>query len=299
MIPRANENVLVQGITGKQATFWSERMRAAGTTIVAGSSPGKGGATHLGIPVYDSACDAARAQRIDCSVLFTPPYATKAAVIDALDAGIATVVVLSEHVPVHDTMWFLADARERGRCVVGPNTAGLVTPGEASIGIMPGFSATIFAAGSVGVISRSGSLGTLVCLNLTRDGLGQSSFIGIGGDPIVGTTTREALIALDRDPRTDEVVLVGEVGGSMEEEAADYVARMTKPVVAFIAGRSAPPGRKMGHAGAIAHGSHGSGDSKVRVLRDAGAHVCESPSEIGAALIALRSGAAAPVRTSS
>lgn len=287
MILRARHTVLVQGITGKQATFWTERMRASGTQIVAGSSPGKGGTTHLGVPVYNSARDAALSHQIDFSVLFTPPYATKDAVTDALDAGISTIVVLSEHIPVHDVMWFLADARDRGARVFGPNTAGLVTPGEASLGIMPSLSTTIFAPGSVGVISRSGSLGTLVCLNLTRDGFGQSAFLGIGGDPFIGTTTRDALMMLDRDPHTDAIVLIGELGGSMEEEAAEYAASMNKPIAAFIAGRTAPPGRKMGHAGAIVDGSRGSGDSKVRALAAAGVSICETPSEIVPALRTL------------
>jgi len=284
MILRAQHAVLVQGITGKQATFWTERMRAYGTRVVAGSSPGKGGTTHQGVPVYGSAREAATEHALDFSVLFTPPLATKSAVADALDAGVRTIVVLAEHIPVHDVMWFLADARERGVQVFGPNTAGLVTPGEAFAGIMPGFSPTIFAPGPVGVISRSGSLGTLACLNLTRAGIGQSAFLGIGGDPIVGTSTREALRLLDADPRTTAVVLIGELGGSMEEEAAGDIALMRKPVVAFIAGRTAPPGRRMGHAGAIVAGSRGSGDSKVRALREAGAYVCESPSELGAAI---------------
>jgi len=287
MILRAHHTALVQGITGKQATFWTERMRASGTKIVAGSSPGKGGTTHLGVPVYNSAQDAARLHQIDFSVLFTPPYATKDAVTDALDAGISTIVVLSEHIPVHDVMWFLADARDRGARVFGPNTAGLVTPGEASLGIMPGLSKTIFAPGSVGVISRSGSLGTLVCLNLTRDGFGQSAFLGIGGDPFIGTTTRDALMMLDHDPRTDAIVLIGELGGSMEEEAAEYAATMKKPIAAFIAGRTAPPGRKMGHAGAIVDGSRGSGDSKVQALAAAGVSICETPSAIVPALRTL------------
>ena len=284
MILRAEHAVFVAGITGKQATFWTERMREAGTRIVAGSSPGKGGTTHLGIPVYGSARDAATSHKLDLGVLFTPPYATKDAVRDALDAGISTLVVLAEHIPVRDVMWFLADARDRGARIFGPNTAGLVTPGEASAGIMPGFSSTIFSPGSVGVISRSGSLGTLACLNLTREGIGQSAFLGIGGDPIIGTTTREALEMLNADSRTEAIVLIGELGGAMEEDAARDIAAMRKPVVAFIAGRTAPPGRRMGHAGAIVDGSRGTGDSKVGALREAGAFVCESPSEIGGAI---------------
>ena len=284
MIVRSQHAVLVQGITGKQATFWTERMRSCGTQIVAGSSPGKGGTTHLGVPVYHSAREAALAHRLEVSVLFTPPQATGQAVMDALGAGIATIVVLAEHVPVHDVMRFLAAARERGARVFGPNTAGLVTPGEACVGIMPGFSRAIFSPGHVGVISRSGSLGTLVCHNLVREGLGQSAFLGIGGDPIIGTTARDALVMLDNDPATRAVVLVGELGGSMEEVAAAYVATMRKPVVAFIAGRTAPAGRRMGHAGAIVDGGRSSGDSKVQALREAGAHVCETPSDIGPAV---------------
>jgi succinyl-CoA synthetase alpha subunit len=289
MILRAEHSVFVAGITGKQATFWTERMREAGTRVVAGSSPGKGGTTHLGVPVFDSARGAATSHQLDLGVFFTPPYATKDAVRDALDAGISTLVVLAEHIPVRDVMWFLAEARERGARIFGPNTAGLVTPGEASAGIMPGFSATIFAPGPVGVISRSGSLGTLACLNLTREGIGQSAFLGIGGDPIIGTTTREALKMLEADSRTDAIVLIGELGGSMEEDAALDIATMRKPVVAFIAGRTAPPGRRMGHAGAIVDGSRGTGDSKVGALREAGAFVCESPSEIGGAIRAALS----------
>jgi succinyl-CoA synthetase alpha subunit len=287
VIVRSQHGVLVQGVTGKQATFWTERMRACGTNVVAGSSPGKGGTTHAGVPVYDSAQSAAREWKIEVSVLFTPPQATLGAVGEALAAGISTIVVLAEHIPVRDVMRFLADARERGARVYGPNTAGLVTPGEASIGIMPGFSASIFAPGRIGVISRSGSLGTLACHNIVRAGFGQSAFLGIGGDPIVGTRALAALQLLDRDDKTDAVVLVGELGGSMEEEAAAYIATMRKPVVGFIAGRRAPPGRRMGHAGAIVEGTRGSGDSKVRALREAGARVCDTPSEIGPALSEL------------
>ena len=284
MIVRANETVLVQGITGKQASFWTEKMLACGTKIVAGSSPRRGGATVSGIPVYRSAVEAAKAHAIDCSVLFTPPLATLPAVLDALEAGIKKLVVLAEHCPVHDVMEFLAAARDANARIIGPNTAGVVTPGEAAVGIMPGFAASIFRPGSIGVISRSGSLGTLICLDIVRAGFGESAFIGIGGDPIVGTTTSEALRMLDEDARTRAVVIVGELGGTMEEEAAAYATTMRKPVVAFIAGRTAPTGRRMGHAGAIVTGKRGSGESKVRALRSAGAHVLESPSEVGPVL---------------
>lgn len=285
MIVRGDEAVLVQGITGKQGSFWTERMREVGTRVVAGVSPGRGGQQVGSVPVFNSVAEAVRAHpELVASVLFTPPLATAAAVLEAIRAGLKKLVVLAEHVPTHDTMAFLTEAREQGVQVVGPNTAGVVVPGQASVGIMPGFASNIFQPGRVGVISRSGSLGTLMCLNIVEAGFGQSAFIGIGGDPIIGTTTLEALRLLDQEPRTDAVVLVGEVGGSMEEEAAKYAATMQKPVVAFIAGRTAPPGKRMGHAGAIVMGRSGSGESKVAALAAAGARVLDTPSQLGAAL---------------
>lgn len=287
MIVRRDDTVLVQGITGKQARFWMERMLACGTSIVAGSSPGKQGERVGGIPVYDSAVEAGKHHDLSMSVLFTPPPATKAAVLDALTAGVRRIVVLTEHVPVHDVMEFLAEACACGAQIVGPNTAGLVTPGEASVGIMPGFAQNIFRPGTIGVASRSGSLGTLICLNIVRAGFGESAFIGIGGDPILGTTMLDAVKTFDDDPRTKAVVIVGEVGGVMEEEAAAYVKTMRKPVLAFVAGLTVPPGRRMGHAGAIVEGDRGSAASKIRALRDAGARMLETPTEVGAALLQI------------
>lgn len=284
MLVTGSEPVVVQGITGRQGSFWTERMLECGTSIVAGVSPGKAGRTVAGVPVYDSVTDAASEHPLGVSVLFVPPLAAKAAALDAIGASVPKIVLLTEHVPYHDVMEVLAEARERGTQVLGPNTAGLVVPGEASVGIMPGFATSIFRPGNVGVVSRSGSLGTLVALQVAAAGLGQSAFIGIGGDPILGTTTTDAVRILDTDPRTDAVVLVGEIGGTMEEEAAAYIAGMAKPVVAFIAGRSAPPGRRMGHAGAIVTGSRGSGDSKVRALTEAGARVVDMPSQVATAL---------------
>ncbi|MQA81887.1 MAG: succinyl-CoA synthetase subunit alpha [Streptosporangiales bacterium] len=286
MLVTGSEPVVVQGITGRQGSFWTERMLECGTSIVAGVSPGKAGRTVAGVPVYDSVTDAASEHPLGVSVLFVPPLAAKAAALDAIGAGVPKIVLLTEHVPYHDVMEVLAEARERGTQVLGPNTAGLVVPGEASVGIMPGFATSIFRPGNVGVVSRSGSLGTLVALQIAAAGLGQSAFIGIGGDPILGTTTTDAVRILDADSRTDAVVLVGEIGGTMEEEAAAYIAGMDKPVVAFIAGRSAPPGRRMGHAGAIVTGGRGSGDSKVRALTEAGARVVDMPSQVATALAA-------------
>lgn len=284
MLVSAKESVIVQGLTGRQGSFWAERMAECGTRIVAGASPGKGGREISGVPVYDSVVEASGEHQIDVSVLFVPPLAVRAAATDAIEAGVGKVVLLTEHVPYQDVMQVLAEARDNGAKVLGPNTAGLVVPGAASVGIMPGFAGNIFRPGRIGVISRSGSLGTLVSLNLVQAGYGQSAFIGIGGDPILGTTTLDAVRELDEDDRTDAVVVVGEIGGAMEEEAADYIRTMTKPVVAFIAGRSAPPDRRMGHAGAIVSAGRGSGESKVEALRAAGATVVDLPSQIGPAL---------------
>ena len=292
-ILRRSDRVLVQGMTGAQGTFWTERMREVGTNVVAGTNPKRAGASHLGLPIFASASAARAAMPIDIAVMFVPPPAVKDAALDAIEAGIPGLVVLTEHVPVHDMLAVFAAARASGARIVGANTAGLVTPGEAFVGIMPGHNANIFRPGRIGVISRSGSLGTLICLNLTRAGLGQSGFIGIGGDALLGTTSEEALQALDRDPRTDAVVLVGEIGGAMEEEAARTAATMKKPVVAFIAGRAAPPGRRMGHAGAIVERDAGSYVGKRTALERAGVTVVDTPHAIPAALTA---GISAPVR---
>jgi succinyl-CoA synthetase alpha subunit len=220
----------------------------------------------------------------EVAVLFIPALGVKAAALDAIEAGCQKLVVLTEHVPLQDTAYVLAAAREAGCAVIGPNTAGLVTPGECFVGFMPAFDPRIFAPGAVGVISRSGSLGTLACLEIVRAGLGISAFIGIGGDPILGTTTKDALILLDRDSRTAAVALIGEIGGTMEEDAAQYAAGMAKPVVAFIAGAAAPPGTKMGHAGAIVSGRRGSCATKREALEAAGVEVLATPTAIGESL---------------
>jgi len=284
VIVRGGERVLVQGITGRQGTFWTERMQACGTRIVAGVNPRRVGAEHCGVPVFASADEAMREVGYDVSVLFIPPFGVRAAALDALEAGCPRLVVLTEHVPVQDVMEVLAAARANGGAVAGPNTAGLVTPGECFVGFMPAFESDIFRPGRIGVVSRSGSLGTLICLNLVQAGFGESAFIGIGGDPIIGTTTRDAVEALDADDRTDALVVVGEIGGAMEEEAAEYIREMTKPVVAFIAGGASPPGRRMGHAGAIVMGDRGSHASKRRALEAAGVEVLDTPSGVGPAI---------------
>ena len=284
MIVRGGERVLVQGITGRQGTFWTERMQAYGTKVVAGVNPKKAGTEHCGVPVFATAREAMDGTGFDASVMFVPPMMARDAALDAIEAGARTLVVLTEFIPVQDVMFLLSAARTSGCSVVGPNTAGIVTPGECFVGIMPAFNPSIFQPGNVGVISRSGSLGTLLCLNIVRAGYGQSAFIGIGGDPVSGTTMREALACLDRDPRTEAVVMVGEIGGNKEESAAAYAATMDKPVISFIAGRSSPPGKKMGHAGAIVMGDSGTHESKRRALEAAGVTVLDMPSEVPAAL---------------
>lgn len=289
IIYRKAHRVLVQGITGKQGTFWTEKMLACGTTVIGGVNPKRAGESHAGLPVFASSAAAMRQAPFEVAVMFIPPAMAKAAALDAIDAGAKLLVVLTEHIPAHDVMAVLLAAQRRGTQVVGPNTAGLVTPGDGFVGIMPGHNANVFRPGLVGVISRSGSLGTLVALNLTRAGLGQSAFIGIGGDPMLGTNMRDALQALDHDERTKAVVLVGEIGGGMEEEAAEYAAGMSKPVIAFVAGRAAPQGKKMGHAGAIVTGSSGSYGSKRAALERAGVLVLDTPREIPDALFSLRS----------
>ena len=284
MIVRGTDRVIVMGITGKQGTVWTERMQAYGTRIVGGTNPGKAGTMHCGVPVFATARDAMKSAGFDVAVLFIPPLMVKAAAMDAIEAGARGLVVLTEHIPVQDVMYFVAAAKERGALILGPNTAGAVTPGECFAGFMPAFNPRIFRKGSIGVISRSGSLGTLFCLNVVQAGYGESAFVGIGGDPVIGTTTHEALESLDAFPGTEAIVMVGEIGGSMEEEAAVYASTMAKPVVAFIAGGAAPAGKKMGHAGAIGMGNKGTYASKRSALEAAGVTVLDTPSDVGAAL---------------
>jgi succinyl-CoA synthetase alpha subunit len=283
-IVRGEHRILVQGITGKQGTFWTERMQEYGTNVVGGVNPKKAGTTHCGVPVYASAREAMQETGFDASVLFIPPLGVKDAAVDAIEAGAKNLCILTEHIPVHDVMHVMAASGDAGTVITGPNTAGSVTVGECFLGFMPAFNGRIFRKGTVGVISRSGSLGTLMCQNIVSAGFGQSAFIGIGGDPVIGTTTREALEALNNDEGTEAVVIVGEIGGAMEEEAAQYAATMKKPVIAFIAGDASPKGRKMGHAGAIVLGRHGTYKSKKQALESAGVTVLETPSHVGGVL---------------
>ncbi|MDA0998200.1 MAG: succinyl-CoA synthetase subunit alpha [Proteobacteria bacterium] len=287
IIPRKETRILVQGITGKQGTFWTERMQEYGASVVAGVNPTKAGSVHCNVPVHASAVDAQRATGFDASLLFIPPLGVKAAALDAIQAGAKMILCLTEHVPVQDVMYVMAAAKEAGTRIVGPNTAGGVTVGETFMGFMPAFNARIFKPGCVGVLSRSGSLGTLLCQNIVSAGYGQTAFVGIGGDPVIGTTTRDALEALDKFPGTKAVVMVGEIGGAMEEDAAEYAKTMSKPVFAFIAGGAAPPGKKMGHAGAIVMGDKGTYVSKKKALEAAGVTVLSTPVHVGDALKAV------------
>jgi succinyl-CoA synthetase alpha subunit len=286
MIVRQQDRVIVLGVTGKQGTFWTEKMIAYGTNVVGGVNPKRAAETHVGVPIFASAAEAVAKVGADIAVMFIPPPMAKDAGMAAAEAGIKLLVVLTEHIPAQDVMAIHAAAAKHGTRIVGPNTAGLVTPGVCFVGIMPAFVPSVFAPGRVGVISRSGSLGTLVCLNLTRAGLGQSAFIGIGGDPMLGTTTRDALQALNEHPGTDAIVIVGEIGGGMEEAAAEYARTVKKPIVAFVAGAAAPPGKKMGHAGAIVTGSAGSYAGKRKALEAAGVVVVDMPAQIAHAVAA-------------
>ena len=279
-ILRRSDRILVQGITGTQGSFWTQKMLSVGSKVVGGVNPRRAGETHLNLPVFESAKTAMRETGFDVALMFIPPLLAKDAAIDAIESGAKGLVILTEHIPSHDVLEIFAAARAHRTRIIGPNTAGLVTPGESFAGIMPGHNTNIFKPGNIGVISRSGSLGTLICLNLTRAGHGQSSFVGIGGDPMIGTTSLDALRALDEDDRTEAVVMVGEIGGSMEEAAAEYAAAMKKPVVSFIAGRSAPPDKRMGHAGAIVSGNAGSYPAKRAALERAGVAVADTPYDI-------------------
>ncbi|RLE55383.1 MAG: succinate--CoA ligase subunit alpha, partial [Candidatus Methanomethylicota archaeon] len=245
-----NTRVIVQGITGRQGRFHTELMLKYGTKIVAGVTPGKGGQSVHGVPVYDTITEAMEKSPADTSIVFVPAPFALDAVSEAILAGVKNVVVITEHVPVHDAIKMIALAKLKGARIIGPNTPGIITPGKCKVGIMPG---SVFTPGNIGIVSRSGTLTYEIALNLTNAGLGQSTCIGIGGDPVVGLSFLDILELFREDEQTKAVVIIGEIGGDAEERAAEYIERTNypKPVVAFIAGRSAPPGKRMGHAGAI------------------------------------------------
>ncbi|WP_254837902.1 succinate--CoA ligase subunit alpha [Natronomonas marina] len=275
----SDSRVVVQGITGGEGKFHTRQMIEYGTNVVAGAVPGKGGQEVDGVPVYDTVEGAARAEDADTSVVFVPPAFAADALFEALDAPLDLVVAITEGIPQQDMSKVYRKLRETDTHLVGPNCPGLITPGEAKLGILPG---NIFADGNVGLVSRSGTLTYQVVDNLTNRGLGQTTAVGIGGDPIIGTDFVDALEMFEADPETHAVVMCGEIGGEDEEEAADYIGQyMDTPVAGFIAGRTAPPGKRMGHAGAIVSGSGtGTAESKIDALNDAGVPVGDTPEEV-------------------
>ncbi len=270
--------VLVQGITGRAGRAQTKWMLEYGTNIVAGVTPGKGGEEVESVPVYDHVTQAVAERGAEVSVFFVPPAAVKDAALETIDAGIRLIVVVTEHVPVHDAMEIKAYASEHNMCLLGPTSPGIITPGEAKMGILPG---NMFQPGRIGVISRSGTLAYEICANLAAAGMGQSTAAGMGADPVPFTNLPELLALFDADPDTDLVVIVGEVGGVQEEQAAQFVAsQMTKPVVAYVAGHSVPEGKRMGHAGAIVQGNMGTTKSKISAFQKAGVKVARYPLDV-------------------
>ncbi len=274
-----NTRLVVQGFTGKEGSFHSQQMIEYGTPLVAGVTPGKGGATHLDRPVFNTVSDAVEQAGANTSVIFVPPPFAADAVLEAADAGIKTIICITEGIPVRDMIPVYAYVKEKGAALVGPNCPGVLTPGQAKVGIMP---AMIFSEGPVGVVSRSGTLTYEAVDQLTRQNLGQTTAVGIGGDPIIGSRFIDVLKRFQADDATEAVVMIGEIGGTAEEEAAEYIKdHMTKPVFVFIAGQTAPPGRRMGHAGAIISGGKGTAEDKFAALEEAGAVIVKNPAAIG------------------
>ena len=275
-----NSNVIVQGFTGKEGTFHAGQMIEYGTNVVGGVTPGKGGRTHLDKPVFNTVEQAVKEVKADVSIIFVPPPFAGDAIMEAADAGIKTIICITEGIPVQDMVKVKAFLEDKTECrLVGPNCPGVMTPGEAKCGIMPGF---IHNPGRIGIVSRSGTLTYEAVDQVTKAGMGQSTCIGIGGDPIIGTTTKDAVQLLMNDDETDGIIMIGEIGGSMEADAAEYVKRYgTKPVVGFIAGKTAPKGRTMGHAGAIIGGAEDTAEAKMKIMAECGIYVVDSPAAIG------------------
>ena len=275
-----DSKIIVQGFTGSEGSFHAEQMIAYGTQVVGGVTPGKGGQTHLDKPVFNTVKEAVEAVKADTSIIFVPPAFAADAIMEAADAGIQVIVTITEGIPVADMVKAASYVKERNARLVGPNCPGVITPEEAKVGIMPGF---VFKKGNVGIVSKSGTLTYEAADQVVKEGLGISTAIGIGGDPIIGTTTKEAVELLMNDQETECIVMIGEIGGQLEADAARWVHEQgnPKPVVGFIAGETAPKGRTMGHAGAIVGGAEDTAEAKKKIMSECGIHVVDSPAEIG------------------
>ena len=275
-----DSKIIVQGFTGSEGTFHAEQMIEYGTNVVGGVTPGKGGSTHLERPVFNTVKEAVEQAGADTTIIFVPPAFAADAIMEAADAGIKVIITITEGIPVADMIKANMYIKDRDCRLIGPNCPGVITPGEAKVGIMPGF---VFKKGNVGIVSKSGTLTYEAADQVVKQGLGITTAIGIGGDPIIGTTTKEAVELLMNDPETKCIVMIGEIGGQLEADAAQWVKSdgNRKPVVGFIAGETAPKGRTMGHAGAIGGGADDTAEAKKRIMRDCGIHVVDSPAEIG------------------
>lgn len=280
-----NSRILIQGFTGTEGTFHATQMIEYGTGVVGGVTPGKGGTTHLDKPVFNTVAEGVKATGADVSIIFVPPAFAADAIMEAAEAGIGLVVCITEGIPVQDMVKVKNYLQTSSTRLIGPNCPGVITAGEAKVGIMPGF---IFKAGRIGIVSKSGTLTYEAADQVVRAGLGISTAIGIGGDPIIGTPTRDAVELLMNDPETDGIIMIGEIGGSMESDAAKWIKdNRRKPVVGFIAGQTAPPGRRMGHAGAIIGGADDTAAAKMKIMAECGIHVVASPADIGKTMAAV------------
>lgn len=277
-----NSKIIVQGFTGKEGSFHAEQMIDYGTNVVGGVTPGKGGQEHLGKPVFNTVADAVKEAGADTSIIFVPPAFAADAIMEAADAGIKVIVTITEGIPVLDMTKVKAYLADKNVTMIGPNCPGVISADEAKVGIMPGF---VFKKGNIGIVSKSGTLTYEAADQVVKAGLGVTTAIGIGGDPIIGTTTKEAVEMLMNDPETEGIVMIGEIGGNLEAEAAKWIKENgTKPVVGFIAGQTAPEGRTMGHAGAIVGGAEDTAEAKMKIMRECGIHVVDSPANIGATM---------------
>ena len=284
-----NSRVIVQGFTGKEGTFHAEQCIEYGTNVVGGVTPGKGGSTHLDRPVFNTVEEAVIKAKANVSLIFVPPKFAADAIMEAAEAGIEVIICITEGIPVQDMMKAKAYLNDKPCRLIGPNCPGIITPGEAKVGIMPGF---VFKKGRIGIVSKSGTLTYEAADQVVKAGLGVSTAIGIGGDPIIGTTTKEAVEMFMNDEETDAIVLIGEIGGSMEADAAHWIKEMgnKKPVIGFIAGQTAPKGRKMGHAGAIVGSADDTAEAKMRIMGECGIHVVHSPADIGSTVAKVMQG---------